>query len=137
MKTWNFPRSALAAAVVGATLFCASVSFAQVYDYGAYAISNHDRVILRDFIVNAHARRCHENETRRIEPCGVASRMIVSFRPGSVLPQDVPDEVVPRRVLARVAPAPHGAAYVYAGDNVYLIDVLSRRIIDAVPMATE
>ncbi len=137
MKSWRFPRPALCAAALAATLLTSGPVFAQVYDYGGYVINARDRAILRDFIVNQHARRCHENETRRIEPCGVASRIVVSFAPGTTLPLGVHDEVIPRRVALHIAPPPHGAAYVYADDNVYLIDVLSRNIIDTVPMGTD
>jgi hypothetical protein len=135
MKTRDFLCAAACALVFAA---CAvGTADAQVYNYGAYVVRDHDRVVLRDFIVNERARRCHENETRRIEPCGLASRIVVSYAPGSVLPLEVADEMVPRHVTRHLAPPPHGAAYVYAGDNVYLIDVLSRHILDTVPLATD
>jgi hypothetical protein len=63
--------------------------------------------------------------------------MVVSYVPGSVLPLNVADELVPIRVARHLATPPHGMAYVYADDNVYLIDVLSRRIIDNVSIGTE
>lgn len=137
MTTWRFLTNAILSCAVVAALAFSGAARAQVYEYGGYVISQNDRAILREFMVNEHGRKCQENETRRIEPCGVANRILVTFVPGTVLPLDVADEVVPNRVLRHVAPAPYGAAYVYAGDSVYLIDVLSRKIIDAVPMATD
>lgn len=137
MKTWSFLTNAIFAGTVAAALAFSGAARAQVYEYGGYVISQHDRAALREFIVNDHARHCHENETRRIEPCGVANRILVTYVAGTTLPLDVSDEVVPSRVLRHVAPAPRGAAYVYAGDSVYLIDVLSRKIIDTVPMGTD
>jgi hypothetical protein len=135
MKIRGFLYGAICALLFAA--YCPDIAVAQVYNYGAYTVGDHDRMLLRDFIVNERARRCHENETRRIEPCGLASRIVVSYVPGSVLPLSVADETVPARVTRRLAPPPYGAAYVYAGDNVYLIDVLSRHVIDTVPLATD
>ena len=137
MKTWSSVYNTFLSALVVAALALPGAAMAQVYEYGGYVIGQNDRVVLREFIVNQHARSCQENETRRIEPCGLASRILVSYVAGSTLPLDVSDEVVPARVTRQIAPAPQGASYVYAGDSVYLIDVLSRRIIDTVPMATD
>ena len=135
MKMRDFLCGAICALVVAA--YAPVEAVAQIYNYGAYVVGERDRTLLRDFMVNERARHCQENETRRIEPCGLASRIVVSHAPGSVLPLDVADEMVPARVTRHLAPPPHGAAYVYAGDNVYLIDVLSRHIIDTVPLATD
>jgi hypothetical protein len=103
---------------------------------GTNIIRESDRAALRAFIVGQQ-RECRENETRGREPCGMASREVFSFAPGSVLPLEVQDELVPSRVAARLARPPRGTAYVYADDSVYLISLLSREIIDVVSLTTE
>lgn len=135
MKTRDFLYAAVCALVAAA--YAPNTAGAQIYNYGSYVVRESDRTLLRNFIVNERARRCQENETRRIEPCGLASRIVITHVPGTVLPLDVADEMVPQHVTRRLAPPPRGAAYVYAGDNVYLIDVLSRHILDTVPIATD
>lgn len=121
--------------LIAALLCFAPQAQAQWYG-GTNLIGERDRAALRAFIVGQQ-RECRENETRGREPCGMASREVLSFAPGSFLPLEVRDELVPSRVAARLARPPRGTAYVYAGDNVYLLDILSRRIIDVVSLTTE
>lgn len=137
MKTSRFLADMAFVIAIVTALSLQGTASAQMYDYGSHAMSQHDRTVLRRFIIEEHARSCDENETRRIEPCGLASRVLVSYAEGSVLPLKVQDEIVPLRVTRQIASPPQGAAYVYAGDTVYMIDVLSRRIIDTVTIATD
>jgi hypothetical protein len=107
------------------------------YPLEHHFIGLHDREVLRDYMVDEHARRCAENETPGLEPCGLASQSIRYYAAGSFLPHWVAEEPVPMSVQSYMAPAPAGASYVYAGGDVYLIDVLSRRVLDVVPLPTD
>jgi hypothetical protein len=128
---------AMGAVAVAASLAFGAPASAQGWRGSSDIIGEGDRAVLRQFIVNQHARQCRQNETRGREPCGLASRVLRAFVPGSVLPSTLGEELVPAQVVGRLTVPPRGTAYVYADDNVYLIEVMTRRIIDAVPLGTD
>ncbi|MDE1151692.1 MAG: hypothetical protein PW788_04065 [Micavibrio sp.] len=101
-------------------------------------ISAHDRDILRDFLVQVRGRMCdtpNKNTLGYSEPCAVPSRVIHYYPAGTTLPQNKIYEVLPQYVESRLSPPPRNMAYVFTGDNVYLVDALTHRITDRVSMA--
>jgi len=110
----------------------------QMQEGNSRVISAHDRDILRDFLVQDRGRMCdtpNRNTLGYVEPCALPSRTIHYYPAGSLLPESKIYEQLPQYVASRLTPPPRNMAYIFTDDNVYLVDVLTRRITDRVSMA--
>lgn len=106
----------------------------------ARVISSQDRIVLRDFLARDRASTCsYENGDSKFrpEPCDTPSRVIRFYPRGETLPTNLIYETLPQYVESRISPPGQGLAYVYAGDNVYLMDAMTHRVLDSVSIASE
>jgi len=109
-------------------------------DNPSRVINSHDRIILRDFLARDRASTCsfENGESKfRPEPCDTPSRVIRFYPRGEILPQNLIYETLPQYVESRITPPGNGQAYVYAGDNIYLMDAMTHRVLDSVSIASE
>ena len=98
-----------------------------------YVIPDGARTSLRHFIERERERNCDANASRDVPvPCVPADMPVSVYAPNSILP---PEEVVmpvPTEITATLRPTPGVTQFVYAANNVYLIDMNTRRILDIV-----
>ena len=109
-------------------------------DNPTQVIAAKDRTILRDFLAREHDTTCSsENASAKFrpEPCGMSGRVVRDYAQGQVLPDNVIFDSLPQYVESRVTPPGRNEAYVFAGDNVYLMDAMTHRVIDSVSIASE
>jgi len=103
-------------------------------------IAAKDRIILRDFLGREQDAACssaNADSKFRPEPCGMPGRVVRYYPPGQVLPDTMIYDSLPQYVESRLTPPANGEAYVFAGDNVYLMDAMTHRVIDSVSIASE
>ena len=129
----------LALALVGFFGFSGTVS---AQEYSSHVIKSSDRTILREYMAREQDKYCdraNENtKVRSVEPCASLPSKVVNYYPvGQMLPQSKIYEALPQYVESRLTPPDASSAYVYTGDNVYLIDAMTHRVLDVVSLAAE
>ncbi len=124
------------------TGFIGFTGAANAQEYASHIIKSQDRAILREYMAREQDKYCdrsNENtKVRSVEPCASLPSRVVSYYPvGQVLPQSKIYETLPQYVESRLTPVDSSSAYVYTGDNVYLIDAMTHRVLDVVSLAAE
>lgn len=122
--------AALAAPVPALAQFNANI---QNENLLTYVIPDGARTSLRHFIERERERNCDANTRRDVAvPCVTPDMAVSVYVPGSVLPAEESIIPVPSETTATLRPTPGGTQFVYAANNVYLIDMNTRRILDIV-----
>lgn len=132
MKNLSFSLSMVA--------LCAGVAMVsptqaqQTYEMSTYTIPENGRSALRSFIEDERERACDAAEAGSPKQCVTPEQQVNIVQPGGILPPEVNIVPVPDTVTGRIPDAPNLTKYVYAANNVYLIDINTRRVIDVVTL---
>ena len=106
----------------------------QTYEMATYTIPDNGRAALRAFIEEQRDRACDAAEDGSPKQCVTPEQQVNIVQPGGILPPEVNIVPVPDTVTGRIPDAPNLTKYVYAANNVYLIDINTRRVIDVVTL---
>ncbi len=132
MKNFSFSLSLMA--LCAASAMVSPVYAQQSYEMSTYTIPENGRTALRAFIEDERDRACDAAEDGSPKQCVTPQQQVNIVQVGSVLPPEVNIVPVPDTVTGRIPSAPNLTKYVYAANNVYLIDVNTRRVIDVVTL---
>lgn len=115
--------------------FTPDFSLIQEKEVADFLIPEGNRSALRTYIEQERERACDANELRDVAvPCVTADTVVTAFQPGTILPPDVTATKLPLEVSRMLDDTPAFTQYVYAANNVYLIEQQTRRIVDVVTL---
>jgi len=115
--------------------FTPDLSLIQERGVADFVIPQGNRSALRAYIEQERDRVCDANELRDIAlPCVTEDTVVPAFQPGTILPPDVTATKLPLEVTRMLDDTPVMTQYVYAANNVYLIEQNTRRVVDVVTL---